>query len=209
MARPRSVHAHEEVLKATLKLIGDRGIDATSVDAIAEVSRVSKATIYKHWDTKEALCLEAIGRVSGQIPVFDSGDPRADLTELVRYVSQGPETKALRRIWPRVLSHAMGHLAFARGLRARLDEPRRAQVSRILAAAISKGQLRSDMDMDLALDLLFGPVLHRYFASIPMSPDLPDRVVDAFWQTHARNGAASSRNSTRSTQPALRRLTKS
>ena len=190
MARPRSVHAHEEVLKAALKLIGDRGIDATSVDAIAGVSGVSKATIYKHWDTKEALCLEAIGRVSAYLPLFDSGNPRTDLTELVRYVAHGPENKAHRRIWPRVMSHAMGHLAFARALRARFDEPRRLQVSRILKSAVSKGQLRSNIDIDLALDLLFGPVMHRYFASIPMTPDLPDRVVDAFWKIHARNSTA-------------------
>jgi AcrR family transcriptional regulator len=204
MARPRSVKAHEQVLKATLKLIADRGIDATSVDAIAEESGVSKATIYKHWDTKEALCLEAISRVSGHLPLFDCGNPRTDLTELVRYVAHGPETKALRRIWPRVMSHAMGHLAFARALRARFDEPRRVQVSRIIKSAISKGQLRPKIDIDLALDLLFGPVIHRYFANIPMPPDLPDRVVDAFWRIHARSTAAPTKLSTRFEQPRSR-----
>jgi len=197
MARPRSAHAHEEVLKATLKLIGERGIDATSVDAIADVSGVSKATIYKHWDTKESLCLEAIGRVCGKLPVFDSGNPRIDLTELVRYVSHGPETKALRKIWPRVLSHAMGNLAFARGLRARFDEPRRVEVSRILNAAAARGHLRSKIDVDLALDLLFGPVIHRYFANIPMAPDLPNHVVDAFWRMHAPADGARKRPSKR------------
>jgi AcrR family transcriptional regulator len=186
MGRPRSVRAHEAVLKAVLKLISERGIDATSVDAIAEVSGVSKATIYKHWRAKEALCLEAIGLVSGDLPVFDSGDPRSDLTALVRHVARGPETKALRKIWPRVMSHAMGHLAFARALRDRFDQPRRAQVTRIVKAAISRRQLKPRVDIDLALDLLFGPVMHRYFASIPMPADLPDRVVEAFWKIHSR-----------------------
>ena len=186
MGRPRSARAHQAVVKATLKLIAQHGIDATSVDAIADASRVSKATIYNHWSTKEELCLEAIGRVCGDLPVFESGNPKADLADLVRHVAHAPENKAQRRIWPRVMSHAMGHLALARALRDRFDQPRRIEVSRIVKVAISRGQLRPDVDIDLALDLLFGPVMHRYFASIPMPVDLPDRVVDAFWKIHSR-----------------------
>ena len=49
MARPRSVKAHKQVLDAAVQLFSERGIDATSMDAIAELSGVSKATIYMHW----------------------------------------------------------------------------------------------------------------------------------------------------------------
>ncbi|HMV48309.1 MAG TPA: helix-turn-helix domain-containing protein, partial [Blastocatellia bacterium] len=62
MARPRSAQAHEQVLEAALRLFAERGIDATSMDAIAEASGVSKATIYKHWADKNTLCLEALAR---------------------------------------------------------------------------------------------------------------------------------------------------
>ena len=82
MARPRSIAAHRKVLDAALNLFAERGIDATSMDAIAEASGVSKATIYKHWREKDELCLEALGYLHGvdeEPPVFDSGDLRADL----------------------------------------------------------------------------------------------------------------------------------
>ncbi len=55
MVRPRSAQAHKKVLDAAVQLFSDRGIDATSMDAIAETSGVSKATIYKHWPDKDAL----------------------------------------------------------------------------------------------------------------------------------------------------------
>jgi len=80
----------------------------------------------------------------------------------------------------------MGHLAFARALRDRFDQPRRAQVTRIVKEATKRRELKPGVDIDLALDMLFGPVMHRYFASIPMPADLPDRVVDAFWKTNSR-----------------------
>src|SRR4030095_12163988 len=58
--RPRSARAHRSVLDATVALFAERGIDGTSMDAIARASAVSKATIYKHWPNKDALALEML-----------------------------------------------------------------------------------------------------------------------------------------------------
>jgi hypothetical protein len=65
MVRPRSIEAHEKVLNAALALFAERGIEATSMDAISQASGVSKATIYNHWADKEALLLEVMLMVNG------------------------------------------------------------------------------------------------------------------------------------------------
>ncbi len=57
MSRGLSEKAHQKVLQSAAELFADRGIDGTSMDAIANASGVSKATIYKHWADKEALCM--------------------------------------------------------------------------------------------------------------------------------------------------------
>ena len=62
MGRPRSAEAHTKVLLAAVHLFAEQGIEATSMDSIAEASGVSKATIYKHWQDKDALCLEVGAR---------------------------------------------------------------------------------------------------------------------------------------------------
>ena len=82
MTRGLSQYAHEKVLATAAELFAERGIDATSVDSIAAASRVSKATIYKHWVDKEALCLEVmvhVHRLDEGPPEIDSGDLKADL----------------------------------------------------------------------------------------------------------------------------------
>ena len=76
----------------------DRGIEGTSVDEIAQVSGVSKATIYKHWQSKDVLCIEAISRLKCDLPVFDSGHPRADAAALLRHLAQTKNAKRLRRL---------------------------------------------------------------------------------------------------------------
>lgn len=185
MARTRSLRAHKEVLKAALRLITDRGIDLTSVDAIADASGVSKATIYKHWRTKEELCLEAIGTVKCELPTFDSADPREDLIGLLRYFAQVRQSEIVQKLWPRIIGHAAGNPAFGIALRARFDQPRRAQVSSLVKKAILQGQLRADLDIDAAPDMLFGPVMYQLFSYAKVSPDLPEKIVAAYWKANA------------------------
>jgi AcrR family transcriptional regulator len=57
------------VLRAALELFGERGIDATSMDAIAQTSGVSKATIYNHWPNKEALLMDVMLMVNGSAAI--------------------------------------------------------------------------------------------------------------------------------------------
>jgi len=84
LARSRSASAHKKVLRAVLELVAERGIDATSMDAVAAKSGVSKATIYKHWADKDALLLEMLAEANGLLerPNFDTGHTRRDM---VRY----------------------------------------------------------------------------------------------------------------------------
>jgi len=60
MARGLSERAHQKVLEAAMQLFAKRGIESTSMDAIAAGSGVSKATIYKHWADKDDLCMEVL-----------------------------------------------------------------------------------------------------------------------------------------------------
>src|ERR1700716_3499912 len=90
MARTRSASAHQKVLSAALELVAERGVNATSMDAIAQKSGVSKATIYKHWADKDALLLDIMAEVHGlhARPVFDSGNTREDMIAVLSYKPQ-------------------------------------------------------------------------------------------------------------------------
>src|SRR5215831_13772540 len=87
MPRARSESAHQKVIHAALELVAERGMEATSMDAIAARSGVSKATIYKHWADKDALLLEVIASIHGlhTRPKFDSGNTRADIVAVLSY----------------------------------------------------------------------------------------------------------------------------
>ena len=75
------------MLDAALELLAERGVDGTSMDAIAERSGVSKATIYKHWSDKEALFLEVMADAHGlhRRPTFDTGHTLNDVFAVLSY----------------------------------------------------------------------------------------------------------------------------
>jgi AcrR family transcriptional regulator len=192
MVRPRSTRAHDNVIQAALSLFAERGLDATSMDAIAEHSGVSKATIYKHWPDKESLALEAMARL--HVPdleslVVPSGDLRADLIAVLGYQPPLQHSDIKTRIMPHLMAYAARNPAFGLAWRARVIEPPRAQLRSLLAQAQRDGLLSKTLEIDVAIALLLGPMMYTHMTRL-MGATLPanmaERVVDAFWTAHAR-----------------------
>jgi len=191
MVRSRSARAHGQVLDAALKLFAADGLDATSMDAIALASGVSKATIYKHWPDKDALCLEAMGHLLGQDqpgPVFDSGDVRADMIALLSYQPPAKHADLRGRIMPHLMAYAARNRSFGDAWRQRVFEPPRTQLRRMLERAIALRQLPDSLDRNRAIALLLGPMVYCHVLKrIQGEPpeNLPEYVVDTFWKAHA------------------------
>jgi AcrR family transcriptional regulator len=187
LARTPSKEAHEKVLQAAFRLIAERGIEGSSMDAIAAEAGVSKATVYKHWANKDALLIDMIRQQSADYPAFDSGDPRADLVALLTHLARKVKKEQLAKIWPRVIGYATSNPTFGRALQEYVFRPRREMILRILKDAAEKEGLRPGIDPELAADLLIGPIMHRRFideGNVP--PEMPEQVVRYFWTVFGR-----------------------
>ncbi len=78
--RPRSSETEQAILESAYRIMASEGLAATSIDAVARDSGVSKMTIYKWWPTREALLIDAFLRqASSMMPLPDKGDPLARL----------------------------------------------------------------------------------------------------------------------------------
>ena len=187
MPRPRSALAHKKVVDAAVELFSERGIDATSMDAIAEASGVSKATIYKHWPDKDSLCLEAMGYLHGldeEPPIFDSGDYRADLIAQLQY-HPATDRQALReKMMPQMIAYASRNQVLGAAWRARVVEPARVALANILKRGEKRGVLRRGIDPEIGIALLMGPMLYRRIFVQKLGQkglnDLEVQVADAF-----------------------------
>ena len=164
MARQKSERAHSQVIEAAVTLFAEHGIEATSMDAIARASGVSKATIYRHWPDKDTLCLEVLVYLHGldkELPVFDSGDFRADLIAQLEY-DPAADRKAMReRIMPHLIAYASHNQVFGSAWRSRVLTPVRTALTEMMERGKQRGILKSSLDPEAGLALLLGPLIYR------------------------------------------------
>ena len=186
MARTPSSEAHEKVLSAAGTLIAECGVNGFSMDSVARSSGVSKATIYKHWPDKEALCLETAKRLAGVVPSFETGNPRQDLIALLQHLARRKKAPAWSRIWPSLMTYSINNPEFGRKLRRYIVEPQRVQLKQILEYAANRGELMPDLDTDFSLSLLAGPIFHCAMLKSDVSLRFIEHVVDSFWKSHMR-----------------------
>jgi AcrR family transcriptional regulator len=160
--RPRSEKASQAILEAAADLLLENGLAAVSMDAVAARAGVSKATIYRWWPTKETLALDALYHEWAAVPPpRDTGSLRGDLLSLlrpwVRLTGRRPYGRAIAAL----ITEAQADPEFARAYRARFVEPRRDQARAVLRRAIERGEIPASTKIEVALDLLYGPVYHR------------------------------------------------
>ncbi|MGP8000720.1 MAG: TetR/AcrR family transcriptional regulator [Streptosporangiaceae bacterium] len=179
--RPRSEKAHKAIMDAAAELLLDRGLGAVSMDAVAERAGVSKATIYRWWPTKESLALDALYTewATARPAPRDTGTLRGDLLSLLRPWSRLATSRPYGRVIAALVTEAQTDPEFAAEYHQRVVEPRRDQARAIFRRAIERGEIPPDIKIEVAVDLLYGPLYHRLLhGHAPLNDRFVRDVVD-------------------------------
>ena len=179
--RPRSEKARKAIMDAAAELLLARGLSAVSMDAVAERAGVSKATIYRWWPTKESLALDALYTewATVQPGPRDTGTLRGDLLSLLRPWARLATSKPYGRVIGALVTEAQTDPAFAAEYQQRVVEPRRDQARAIFRRAIERGEIRPDTKIEVAVDMVYGPLYHRLLhGHAPLNDRFVRDVVD-------------------------------
>jgi AcrR family transcriptional regulator len=177
--RPRSAAADEAILEATMQLLAEVGFTGMSMEEVARRAGVGKDTLYRRYHSKEALVRGTIARMAEQevrVPDAESldGDLRAFLRSVVRLLT--------RSDFGRVVAGLVGEASrnHELGVVFRAFWAARRKVTKEVALRAGSGRPAIDVDEDLVVDLLLGPIYYRLLISgAPLSPAYIDRLVDA------------------------------
>ncbi|TDV44891.1 TetR/AcrR family transcriptional regulator [Actinophytocola oryzae] len=196
--RPRDPHIDNAVLEATSDVLSLVGYARLTMEEVARRAGTTKPAVYRRWPNRQFLVLDALVRRLGlsvtRVP--DSGCVVCDLVDAV-----GVFQTAYGQMPPGVLAALLADCTGQPGLRSRfmtkLFHPPRDTVGRVIDRAKARGDLRADLDVELAVDLLGSLVYCR--ALFGHGPAQGETLV----ATLLRGMAANTRESTGDHQHAL------
>jgi AcrR family transcriptional regulator len=187
--RPRSEEAHRAILDATLALLVEVGYSGLTVEGIAQRAGVGKATIYRRWASKLPLVIEAFGELPG-FEDADTGTLAGDLEQMLRGYLRVYHTSPLGAVVPS-LAGELPHNPELMELFAPVVRSRRQPLNHALERAIARAEIPADTDLDLAADLIFGPITARtFFTRAKLGPRSVRPIVELALQG-IRAGASS------------------
>jgi AcrR family transcriptional regulator len=180
IGRPRDPRADRAILQATLELIAERGVHEFLTEDVAARAGVGKGAIYRRYRSKDELVTAAIGAaVSEEIAVPDTGSTRADLLALVREAVQLYRGSLAGRLMPNLIGAMAQRPELARSVREGFLAGRRSALAEVLQRGVERGDLRPDLDLELALDVLGGPLFYRLLVTGgPIDEQLAEGVAD-------------------------------
>ena len=181
--RPRSRAAEDAILKATLHLLRRKPLCEITADAIASRAGVSKATIYKWWLNKNRVALDAfLSEMREPSPIPDTGSTLCDFVEQLKAATRfyaGPDGRVLRQF----LAEGQGDAEFLAVVRERFQQPRRRALRVLWDRGLARGDVRPDVDFELVLDLIFGPMVYRLLGRHnPLTDAAAEAIVRTVFQ---------------------------
>jgi AcrR family transcriptional regulator len=177
--RPRSEQARLAILRSTLKLLGKSGFSELTIEAVAAHAGVGKATVYRWWSNKAALIADAFANSTTRKLHFpDTGSVRTDMSQQMRQLIK-IFCGRRGRIVSAILGGGQSDRDLITAFRERFLWPRRQEAYATLRRGILRGELRKDVDMDLILDSLYGPIYMRFLIRHgKLTPDFVDNLCE-------------------------------
>ena len=159
--RPRSTAADTAIVGATLELLLEEGYRGMTMEQVRSRAGVGKATLYRRYGSKQELVADAIRHLNQDLPVPDTGSAHDDILAVARSVLAAAARVGAATFIPRLLAESAGDPEMHAIFYANLVAPRRAVMAGVLRRGIERGDLRADLDVELAIDMIAGPWMYR------------------------------------------------
>jgi hypothetical protein len=173
--RPRDPAVGEAILAATRELLVEVGYAGLTIEGVAARAGVAKPTIYRRWPVKGVLVSEACFGKTKAMPMPDTGDVAGDLRIIVGWGVDEFMAPEARAAVPGLVAELRSDSGVRRLIQERVLEPEYARVRQVLERARDRGELRTDVDLELLMDVLVGTVFAR---AVLLDHPLDDRLVD-------------------------------
>lgn len=186
--RPRSEAARQAILNAAKALLEEGGLGAVTIEGIAARAGISKPTIYRSWPNAHAVAMAAMIQDGDAKPAAArrGRTAQADLRAQLRRMVDVFATRMGRNV-TMMLAASHGETEISKAFRNYFISARREEGREIFKRALDEGDVRRDIDVEVALDLIYGPIFYRLLVGHgPLDANFTDGVLQHAWKGLAR-----------------------
>jgi AcrR family transcriptional regulator len=150
------------ITEAVLDEMAEQGYARLSMEAVAKRAGVGKSALYRRWASKQEMALAVLAEFSlGEAEMPNTGSLRGDLRESLDAIMHWLSHPRFSRILPDLVAETARNPELSNYVASAIGRPRRERAVVMLQRAIERGELASDTDLELALDLLAAPIYWR------------------------------------------------
>ena len=157
---PRQQRTRDCVLSSARTVLRRDGVRGATMEAIAAEAGVARSTLYRNWDSLEALLDEAIAEAVARPPGATDDDPLARLRHVVEHLAVSLDRSEWGELLPTIVAAIDAAPEVAARYGAFVDGQRRT-VRRLIRDAVAVGALPDHVDPDDLIDDLVGPLFYR------------------------------------------------
>lgn len=178
MVDPRVTRTRQVVLAAVLEELAEVGHSEFTIESVAARCGVGKSTIYRHWDGKTELIVEAMRTLNTQPPPEPDGSPRERIRQLLHHLGHALTEGSLAPAIPALIEAAERDPELRMLLNQYTTDRRRALVDALTLGA-DTGQIDRAIDPELTAHALSGAIFYaRLMTSTPMTAMAIDQLID-------------------------------
>lgn len=179
MRRRRGEELDAAIRTAVLDLLAAHGPAGVTMDAVATAAGTSKPVLYRRWPDRASLLRNTLMQIATTaIPHEDTGSYRSDMLAVLRgwaALFTGPSAAALRG----AIAAAAHDPELTRAFQNDVLGWRKQEMTKLLERGISRGDVRSDIPIEIARELGQSVLWHRLLITgDPITDALVVQLVD-------------------------------
>ncbi|MCZ4519353.1 TetR/AcrR family transcriptional regulator [Rhodococcus ruber] len=164
------------IVEAVLDEFSEAGYGRLSMERVAKRARVGKSALYRRWPSKEEMVIAVLSEFSvGVSEAPDTGTFRGDLRATLGQFVDWIDDPRFSKILPDLVAESARNHRLGELHTQMIGTPRRERAVQIFERAVARGELPEDMDVELALDLVAGPL---YWRSTVRGADVDSAYLD-------------------------------
>jgi AcrR family transcriptional regulator len=177
--RPRDPRTRAAILTAARALLEKGGLTAVTIEAIADKAGVSRPTIYRYWPNAPAVAMAAFLEASGAPAAGKaSRSPLAALRAQLHAIADAFAAPTGRSV-AAMIAAAQSETELAKAFRNEFIARNRDAARILIERCIEERLVVAPADIDLALDLIFGPLFYRLLMGhAPITRGLVDQLLE-------------------------------